>query len=199
MGNIVYFNFILFAIIFQITSATNQSDFTNSTSTENISTKFISRKILNLFNWVKDQSQHEETFIGRCLGIGKKLRFAMPLVIFLLGVIITTMKFLTLFTLKGVGIGLAILMLNVGGLFAKLGALFKQNNHQQEYKQPQNVHFHIHNKEDGQYHVDHSTTGWADRVSEGLSKTNNFAEKMELINLYKRLGFNVDNLPALRY
>lgn len=160
----------------------------------------ITEKAITVWNWAKEQAKSQDTFVGRCFGIGKKLQFVIPLVIFSLGIIITTLKFLTLFTLKGVGIGIVLLIMNLVGWSAKVASWKSQLEHHGPTHHPQNVHFHLHKDKD-QYTVEHSGPdgGWNERVSEGLSKTTSLAEKVELLNLYKRLGFNVDQSVLSQY
>ncbi|KAI4467663.1 hypothetical protein MML48_2g00000991 [Holotrichia oblita] len=161
----------------------------------------LADSVLAIWNSIKDQAKSEDTFVGRCFGIGKKLRFIIPIVVFALGVIITTLKFLTLLSVKGLGIGILLLIMNVAGWAAKIGSWKSQLEHQHSHHAPQNVHFHLH-KDDDHYTVGHTgpSGGWHDRISDGLSKTTTLAEKIELFNLYKRLGFNVDKsmLPQFR-
>lgn len=91
-------------------------------------------------------------------------------------------------------------MLNVGGLVSKL-TFFKSQNQETYHQPPQNIHFHV-NNEKQHYVGSHSGPGydghgWEDRINEGLSKTTSLSEKLELLNLYKRLGFNVHDYQML--
>lgn len=103
--------------------------------------------------------------------------------------------------MKGLGIGILLLIMNVAGWAAKIGSWKAQLDNQHSHHAPQNVHFHLH-KDDDHYTVGHTgpSGGWNDRIADGLSKTTSLAEKIELFNLYKRLGFNVDKsmLPQFR-
>ena len=160
--------------------------------------------------------------LGRCLGAARKLKFIMPFLIFKLGVIVTTLGFLTLFSVKGLGILLLLLLINTGGIVSKFAILKSQllsNSHETAPKEiylprpapsPQ-VHLHVHKDPDGHYNLlsssaSHQTsgygstgpapTGWADRINQGISETRTPTERLELLNMYKRLGFNVDSLLA---
>ncbi|KRT84705.1 hypothetical protein AMK59_22 [Oryctes borbonicus] len=160
----------------------------------------LSNRAVTIWNWAKDQSKSEDNFVGRCFGIAKKLRFIIPVVVFALGVIITTLKFLTLFSLKGLAISMLLVVMNVAGWAAKIGSWKSQWEHHGAHHPPQNVHFHIH-KDNDHYNVGHTgpTGGWNDRIADGLSKTTSLAEKIELLNLYKRLGLNVDQLVSPQF
>lgn len=108
----------------------------------------------------------------------------MPLIIFKLGVILTIVAFLAVFALKGLGLLITLLMLNVGGFFSKL-ALLKHDD-SKHIAPPQTVHFHVHNKKGAEeYHhhpVSYSSDGWSDK-----SGMNDY-DKAEMYNLYQRLG-----------
>lgn len=109
---------------------------------------------------------------------------AMPLIIFKLGVILTIVAFLAVFALKGLGLLVTLLMLNVGGFFSKLALL--KHDEPKHIAPPQTVHFHLHNKKGyEEYHhpVGYGgSDGWSDK-----SGINEF-DKAELYNMYKRLG-----------
>lgn len=214
-------------------------------------------------------------FMGRCFGAAKKLKILIPFFLYKLGVITTTLGFLTMFTLKGLVIGIILLVLNAGGWLAKIGFIKGQQYGQhggwgggyggghghmhgwQSQKQPP-VHIHVHKDRNdhssegyisynpppgysssydsyssdmppgggsyggahgghggglgggsyGAYGRGHSVGGsgpdyepaggaqqsWAERISKGLQATRTLAERVELIDLYTRLGFNVNDL-----
>ena len=121
----------------------------------------------------------------------------IPLLTFLLGAIVITLKFLTIFSLKSLALLVGIFVLNVGGLVSKL-TWFKSQNQEVYHHPPQNIHFHVDNEKQHHYVGSHSGPGyeehgWEDRINERLSKTTSLSEKLELLNLYNRLGFNVRN------
>lgn len=88
--------------------------------------------------------------------------------------------------------------MNIAGWAGKIATWkAKLEYHHGSHHQPQNIHFHV-NKDLGGYPVEHSSSGsgWYDRISDGLSKTSSIQEKIELLNMYKRLGFNVEELSS---
>ncbi|XP_017782075.1 PREDICTED: uncharacterized protein LOC108566606, partial [Nicrophorus vespilloides] len=199
---------IVLFIVF-IVSTRAQSNNTSSTDLMNSEVKdakfeISGKKILNIFNWFLSSFKSEDSFMGRCIGMARRLKFVMPFLLFKLGVIVTILGFLTLFSMKGLGIGLLLLMINAGGFFGKLASLKSGHDHgQKEYYIPQApapaVHLHVH--KDGishghgysHGHYEEAPTAWSDRVSQGLSESKTLGEKAELIDLYKRLGFNVNS------
>lgn len=84
-------------------------------------------------------------FLGRCIGIGKKIRQLLPYAVFFMGAIVTLLGFLTLFSLKTLGLLGLLLVINVSGAVAKITAALV---HKKDEKK-QNIHLHIHNNKDG--------------------------------------------------
>ncbi|GJQ76240.1 hypothetical protein Trydic_g1977 [Trypoxylus dichotomus] len=191
MKNIIFF--VCFVLFLESITCSNYSEELFKEISKPEIRNALSSRAVAIWNWAKDQSKSENNFVGRCFGIAKKLRFIIPLAVFALGVIITTLKFLTLFSLKGLAVSILLVIMNVAGWAAKIGSWKSQWEQHGVYHPPQNVHFHIH-KDNDQYSVGHTgpTGGWSDRVADRLSKTTSFAEKIELLNLYKRLGFDID-------
>lgn len=141
----------------------------------------------------------------------------MPLIIFKLGVIVTIVTFLTVFSLKSLGILLTLLFFNITGAFSKFAYLLKSDHTPKHHhtSPPQTVHFHLHNKgEHGggygiQHHggehvvehehgggwVEHQTgpdyggAGWSEKSASTMGQQipSEF-DRVELQNLYKRLG-----------
>ncbi|XP_044746612.1 uncharacterized protein LOC123308130 isoform X2 [Coccinella septempunctata] len=125
-------------------------------------------KLKEIGAWlVKKES--EGTFIGRCFGVARQIKFAMPIIMVKLGVIVTILVFLTIFSMKTMGLLLVMFMFGASSAFTKL-ALWKTEaiHHQQK---PQNVHFHIHPGKHGEYNFAPAASPW-----ERTSSENNFAE-----------------------
>ncbi|KAI4467659.1 presenilin [Holotrichia oblita] len=162
----------------------------------------LADSVLAIWNSIKDQAKSEDTFVGE-----KMFWYWQEVKIYYSHSGLCTRcynnyaEILTLLSVKGLGIGILLLIMNVAGWAAKIGSWKSQLEHQHSHHAPQNVHFHLH-KDDDHYTVGHTgpSGGWHDRISDGLSKTTTLAEKIELFNLYKRLGFNVDKsmLPQFR-
>ncbi|XP_019874082.2 uncharacterized protein LOC109602190 [Aethina tumida] len=121
-----------------------------------------------------------ESFIGRCFGAARKLKMMMPLIIFKLGVIVTILMFLTIFSMKSLGLLLFLVMLNVGGIASKLTLLLKHGVGG-GHTPPQNVHFHIHPGKDG-FHT--APSGPWDRTDD--------MDSSEKYNLYNKLLKNTN-------
>lgn len=134
-------------------------------------------------------------FSGRCIGAAKGLKVAMPLIIFKLGVIVTIVAFLAVFSLKSIALLITLLIFNITGAFSKLAFLFKHDESTKHHAPPQTVHFHVHNKKDGTYGVQHQHSGpgeyiggWSDRDSLSMGANPSDLDRLELQNLYRRLG-----------
>lgn len=135
----------------------------------------------------------------------------MPLIIFKLGVIVTIVTFLTIFSLKSIGLLLTLLFFNITGAFSKFAYLLKgEGALKHHHTPPQTVHFHLHNKgEHGyalQHHGDHSDHGggyvehtapdygggygggWSEKNAVSMGQGSSEMDRVELQNLYKRLG-----------
>lgn len=136
----------------------------------------------------------------------------MPLIIFKLGVIVTIVTFLTIFSLKSLGLLLTLLFFNITGAFSKFAYLLKSDNTAKHHLHtpPQTVHFHLHNKggEHGygiQHHTEHSDHaggwvehhtgpgaeyggGWSEKSAAGMGESVGEIDRIELQNLYRRLG-----------
>lgn len=126
----------------------------------------------NLIAWFRNSAKNPKTFIGRCFGIGGKLKIIMPLIIFKLGVIVTILIFLTIFSLKSLAMLGLLVVINFSGLISKW-ALAKHG--EPSWKAPENVHFHLHNK-GGTTGYEHD---WSDRNDE-----NSLDERLKRLNIY---------------
>lgn len=84
-------------------------------------------------------------FLGRCIGVAKKIKQLLPFLVFKLGAIMTLLGFLTLFSLKTLGLLGLLLLINTGSIVAKITAALA---HKHDNKK-QNIHLHIHNNKDG--------------------------------------------------
>nr|XP_023019135.1 uncharacterized protein LOC111507970 [Leptinotarsa decemlineata] len=131
------------------------------------------------------QNENRDTFVGRCFGIAKKIRSILPIAIFMMGVIMTLLTFLTIFSLKSLGMLGLLLLINASGAVAKVSAAL---SHKHESKSPQDVHFHIHQNKEGEYHIGHSGYGWADDRVDNAGT--NYLNKIESYNLYNKLSSN---------
>ncbi|KAL3287793.1 hypothetical protein HHI36_002256 [Cryptolaemus montrouzieri] len=89
---------------------------------------------------------------GRCLGAAKRLKVVMPIILVKLGVIITMLAFLTLFSLKTLGLVIFLSFLGTSGI-TKIGAVPGSRQHDTTTHQshPQNVHLHIQPNKDNRH------------------------------------------------
>lgn len=134
---------------------------------------------------------------GRCIGAAKGLKVAMPLIIFKLGVIVTIVAFLAIFSLKSIGLLVTLLIFNITGAFSKLALFFKHDDApSKHHAPPQTVHFHVHNKGEGAYGVQHHSGppeylgGWSERNAVSMGANVSDLDRIELENLYRRLGIS---------
>ncbi|XP_057320932.1 uncharacterized protein LOC130664832 [Microplitis mediator] len=91
---------------------------------------------------------------GRTFGI-KRLQFMMMPMIFKMGVIMTLLVVLTAVSLKGLTVGIILLVLKLSSLFGKFYASFQSQKPTWTPPAPP-VHFHVHN-DPGYNHYDN---GW---------------------------------------
>lgn len=104
----------------------------------------------------------------RTFGAIRRLKIAIPAIMYKLGVMTTVLGFLTLFTLKGLLIGAVLLILQLSSALSKLHAS-KQDNGDDQHKVPQNIHVHVHGGSTGpghhytyESHGDHGPySGWS--------------------------------------
>lgn len=108
------------------------------------------------------------------------------MIVFKLGVIVTILAFLTIFSLKSLGLLLLLVMLNSSGLAAKLTYAKQSSKH---VARPQDVHFHVHSKDfyrDGHYHshsdYDH---GWYDKNDVGDTEYESLEDRLKKLNIYE--------------
>lgn len=98
----------------------------------------------------------------------------------------TKLGFLTIFSLKALGLLGLLLIINTAGAAAKVATALA---HKKEEK-PQTVHFHIHKGQDGPYHIGHSAPGaWADRVDKSSASVEYLSnsDTSDRYNLYEKL------------
>lgn len=128
------------------------------------------------------KEEPESTFIGRCFGVGKKIKQMLPMLMFGGGVMMTKLAFLTLFSLKTMGLVGLLLLLNVGSIAAKLGAVLASKK---EDQQPLHVHVQPWKNDEHVYssHLKGPPYGWDDR-SDSLD-----IQSHELYNLYEKLKY----------
>lgn len=116
----------------------------------------------------------------------------MPLIVFKLGVIGTMLVFLTIFSMKSLGIGIMLLMMNVAKAFGKL-AFLKFGHDKDDHEKVINYHVY---KSDSQHH----STGYEDDVGYGgwHDKADISAltpsQRYKLLQLYNRIGLDYDEL-----
>ncbi|XP_050296905.1 uncharacterized protein LOC126736545 [Anthonomus grandis grandis] len=142
--------------------------------------EYIGRKLRSLWDYIVygSESEPETTFVGRCIGIAKKIRQIMPLFMIGAGIIITKLGFLVLFSLKTIGLVGLLLLLNVGTVAAKLGAfLASKKSHE-----PQNLHLHVQPWKSDDHIYSSGHYGWEDKSDTSI-------QTHELYNLYEKLKF----------
>ncbi|KAL1502159.1 hypothetical protein ABEB36_007345 [Hypothenemus hampei] len=153
--------------------------------------EYLGKQIDYLLNGTEEEPQ--STFVGRCIGIAKKIRQIMPVVMIGAGVIITKLGFLLLFSLKTLGLVGLLLLLNVGTAAAKLGAFLATKKHEHS---PQYLHVHVQPTKHGELHDDlhdiYSSHlkgppyGWEDKIDDQRIQSH------QLYNLYEKLKLEND-------
>ncbi|CAH0552076.1 unnamed protein product [Brassicogethes aeneus] len=146
------------------------------------------RRIISVWDAVIGRNNNEG-IIGRCFGMARKLKMLMPLMIFKLGVIVTILVFLTIFSLKSLALLVGLIVMNVGGIASKF-ALLKHDSG--GHSPPQNVHFHIHPGKDGNFHSAPSAP-WDRMEDEGSFESTGSS------NLYNKLLRNPNFKSNLIY
>ncbi|KAF2905009.1 hypothetical protein ILUMI_01166 [Ignelater luminosus] len=188
MGHCSISIILLFSLLYlQICYCTQNSTQLLQEERNSKAVQLITTRLKTFWTWIQEQAKSEDTFIGRCAGGFKKMKMAMNFIIFKLGVIVTSLGFLSALTFKGLGLGVAILVISAIGLFSKL---FAQKHGGETHGHSGAVHLHIHNKGGsggggggGGYYHDH---GWYDRFDRVMPK--NDLERNAVADLYKRLG-----------
>lgn len=132
-------------------------------------------------------------FAGRCFGVARQIKFAMPIILVKLGVIVTILVFLTIFSLKTMGLILVMFMFGASSAFAKLALWKTESAH--HLQKPQNVHFHIHQGKHGQYDFAPAASPWERTSSENLNDNllgtdEEFQEKLNYLAKYQKGLFN---------
>ncbi|GLV36292.1 hypothetical protein CBL_08785 [Carabus blaptoides fortunei] len=156
----------------------------------------IKRKTKQALHWLVDEpddsSNRTLTTAGndevgmRTFGAIRRLKMAIPAIMFKMGVMTTVLGFLTLFTLKGLMIGAVLLILQLSTALAKFYA--SKHDHGDD-KVPQNIHVHVHSGSTGpghhytyDTHADHGPySGWSKTSAAALSPN-----KMDDDYYYKR-------------
>ncbi|XP_034951571.1 uncharacterized protein [Chelonus insularis] len=107
----------------------------------------IDRSITDLVDYIFNFNSQTE---GRTFGI-KRIQFMMMPMIFKMGVMMTLLIVLTVISLKGLTIGVILLILKLSTIFAKVYSALNKSQNQIPWTppvQPVNVHFH----NDGYHH-----------------------------------------------
>ncbi|CAG9760262.1 unnamed protein product [Ceutorhynchus assimilis] len=146
--------------------------------------EYVGRQIKSMWDYLilGNEDEPEKTdFIGRCLGMMKKMRQMMPFAMIAAGVVITKLGFLVLFSLKTLAMLGLLLLLNVGTVAAKVGAILASKKHDHA---PQDLHLHVQPWKQGEHeHVLKGPPyGWDDRRDSNI-------ESHDLYNLYEKLRF----------
>lgn len=109
------------------------------------------------------------------------------MIVFKLGVIVTMLVFLTIFSLKSLGIGVLLLILGIGKAFGKL-ALFGAEKFGHPSQQEKVVNYHIYkNNHSNDYGHDTDTYSWHDRLDTSTGNPLSLAQKLKLLEIYDRL------------
>ncbi|VEN61169.1 unnamed protein product [Callosobruchus maculatus] len=143
--------------------------------------KVVAKKLHDLWENYYGRSD-EHTFVGRCIGVARKIRQLLPIMIFLMGVILTKLGFLTLFSLKTMALLGLLLLINASAFAAKVATAFALKG---EHKHPQTVHYHVHKDPLGGYYTEHSSPGWDHKSGEASPEID--WDRVESYNLYNKL------------
>ncbi|XP_068894959.1 uncharacterized protein [Tenebrio molitor] len=143
--------------------------------------RLLSRRLKDLWSWIRNKGEVKDTFVGRCFGVARRLKFAMPMIIFKLGVIVTILAFLTIFSLKSLALLIVLVMINSGGLAAKWA---HAKHDTKQWSPPQNVHLHVHSK-DGHHvnHPDYGGHGWYEK-NEVEDEYESLEDRLKKLNAY---------------
>nr|CAH7725838.1 unnamed protein product [Callosobruchus chinensis] len=179
---------VMMFILLQSTYATREA---NAISTQQLPVtnthtrlKFVEVIARRLHNMWEDYGKtNEHTFVGRCFGVARKIRQLLPIMIFLLGVILTKLGFLTLFSLKTMALLGLLLLINASTFAAKVATAFALKG---DHKLPQTVHYHVYKDKLGGYYTDHSSPGWEHKSSEASPEID--WDRVESYNLYNKLS-----------
>ncbi|KAJ8925556.1 hypothetical protein NQ315_009396 [Exocentrus adspersus] len=148
--------------------------------------------------WTKfAASEDNGSFMGRCFGAARRLKFAMPLILIKLGVIITVLAFLTIFSLKTLGLLALLVLFHVSGAMSRIAVAFSGGRFtdSKTLNPPQNVHFHVHQTKDGNYDVGHTAVGvgFDDKLGKygpSFGSSGEDFDSMESSNLYNKILLN---------
>ncbi|XP_064211354.1 cuticular protein analogous to peritrophins 1-E isoform X1 [Tribolium castaneum] len=145
----------------------------------------ITRRLRHVWAWIWNKEDQDD-LMGRCFGVARRLKFAMPMIVFKLGVIVTILAFLTIFSLKSLGLLLLLLMLHSSGIAAKWTHMKYASSKQ--WTQPQNVHFHLHSKDHAKegHYVSHSEYGhpWYEKNDVGDTEYESLEDRLKKLNIY---------------
>lgn len=154
--------------------------------------------------------------VARTFGGIRRLKLVIPAMMYKLGVMTTMLGFLTLLAIKGVLIGLIVLVLQLSAGLSKLHVEKKnygwehESNHWENTKPPQNIHVHVH----GAGHSGHipsyyssagphsssggSSSFWDRDFTVTPNTYNAYANNKLLNNLNTQNGLDADLLLKLR-
>ncbi|XP_044008366.1 protein apnoia-like [Aphidius gifuensis] len=94
---------------------------------------------------------------GRTFG-HKRTQFMLIPLIFKMGVMMTLMVFLTVISMKGLAVGVMLLVLKLSAIFGKFYSLINTQSHHQSPIPPQALHLFVHNN--GDHHNNLPYNGW---------------------------------------
>lgn len=159
--------------------------------------EFVRPKIRDFVkNWFRGDTTRG--FVERCFGVARRLKFAMPIILIKLGVIVTILGFLTIFALKSLGLLVTLFIFNTSALATKI-AMWKNMALPYRQTQPQNVHFHIHPGKESPFVLAPTPsselpflTGYDKIISpdstSSLLDDSSLIEKLALLQKYQQLG-----------
>lgn len=90
----------------------------------------------------------------------KRLQFMMLPMMFKMGVITTILIFLTVISLKGLTIGVILLVLKLSALFGKFYTIVQPQHQTPWLSSAQPVHLHVHGDGGGVGHYNHPYSAW---------------------------------------
>ncbi|KAF7280004.1 hypothetical protein GWI33_006520 [Rhynchophorus ferrugineus] len=136
--------------------------------------EYVGKRLVHMWNELgtEEKGGKSQGFIGRCIGVAKKVKELLPFLMFGGGVIMTKLGFLLLFSLKTVGLLLLLVIFHVGAAALKAGAFFA---HKKGHDSP--LHVYVEGEHD--HGPSHIPVGWDDRRDS--------LEGHDLYNMYEKL------------
>ncbi|XP_076269140.1 uncharacterized protein LOC143201773 isoform X1 [Rhynchophorus ferrugineus] len=136
--------------------------------------EYVGKRLVHMWNGLgtEEKGGKSQGFIGRCIGVAKKVKELLPFLMFGGGVIMTKLGFLLLFSLKTVGLLLLLVIFHVGAAALKAGAFFA---HKKGHDSP--LHVYVEGEHD--HGPSHIPVGWDDRRDS--------LEGHDLYNMYEKL------------